>query len=168
MYSACVSIPSSSVSTETPRQTVSSFDHLVTQWTSTGISSVGRARHSCHVQPRVSTTSPMIERFQSSSDLCGVGPAERTGKSGVTYWPGGTRPDSASPRRRPWKPRETNDDSLAMALLPSPVSSPCASSRDVRLRCGDIQIGGTHRDARQPRAVYRLLAHLSLLTSSGS
>ena len=42
--------PSSSVSTETPSQTVSSFDHLVTQWMSTVISSLGSARNSSHVQ----------------------------------------------------------------------------------------------------------------------
>ena len=34
-----------------------------------------------------------------------MGPAESTGKSSVTYWPGGTRPGSAS-RRRPRNPRE--------------------------------------------------------------
>src|SRR5918998_2267755 len=105
MCSAAVDTPSSSVSTETPCQTVSSFDHLVTQWMSAVTSSLGSARSSSHVQRRGSSTSPTIEKSHSSSDLCGVGPAERTGKSLVTYWPGGTRPAGAS-WRRPRKPRE--------------------------------------------------------------
>ena len=36
---------------------------------------------------------PTIENVHSSSGVCGVGPAERTGKSSVRYWPGGTRLD---------------------------------------------------------------------------
>src|SRR4029077_1607729 len=107
MYSPCVSIPSRSVSTETPRQTGSSFDHLVTQWMSRVISSLGRARNSSHVHRHGTFSSPMIEKSHSSSDVCGVGPAERTGKSAVMYWPGGTRAGSASARRRPRNPRET-------------------------------------------------------------
>src|SRR5262245_41281235 len=49
----------------------------------------------------------MIEKCHSSSGVCGVGPAERTGKSRVTYWPGGTRAGSTSAARRPRNPRET-------------------------------------------------------------
>src|SRR3970040_1802373 len=49
MYSALVSTPANSVSSETPFQTVSSFDHLVTQWTSTVIVSLGNAWNSAHV-----------------------------------------------------------------------------------------------------------------------
>src|ERR671919_1554391 len=105
MYSAAVSPPSSSVSTETPCQTVSSFDHLVTQWMSTVTSSLGSARNSFRLQRRGSSTSPTIEKSHCSSGVCGVGPAERTGKSLVTYWPGGTRPAGVS-SRRPRKPRE--------------------------------------------------------------
>ena len=44
-------------------------------------------------------------KLHSSSGVCGVGPAERTGKSSVRYWPGGMRPPSSSASRRPWKPR---------------------------------------------------------------
>src|SRR5918995_6338198 len=108
-YSAEVSIPSSSVSTETPCQTVSSFDHLVTQWMSTVTSSLGSARNSSHVHRRGSSTSPTIEKSQRSSGVRGVGPADRTGKSLVTYWPGGTRLVGASVRR-PLKPREVIRD----------------------------------------------------------
>src|SRR5215510_1357192 len=45
-YPADGSTPASSVSTETPRQVVSSFDHLVTQWMSTVGVSLGSARSS--------------------------------------------------------------------------------------------------------------------------
>src|SRR5260221_14262008 len=99
-YSADVSIPSRSVSTETPCQTVSSFDHLVTQWMSRVISSLGRARNSSQLQRRGSPSSPMIEKSHSSSEVCGVGPAEREGKSRGKYWPGGTRAGSATETRR--------------------------------------------------------------------
>jgi len=78
-YSADVSTPSSSVSTETPSQTVSSFVHLVTQWISLVISSLGSARNSSQVQRRGSSTSPTIEKSHASSGVCGVGPAESTG-----------------------------------------------------------------------------------------
>ena len=69
----------SSVSTETPCQTVSSFDHFVTQWMSTVTSSLGSARNSSHVQRRGSSTSPTMAKSQRSSDVWGVGPADKTG-----------------------------------------------------------------------------------------
>jgi hypothetical protein len=59
-YSAAVSTSSSSVSTETPRQAVPSFDHFVTQWMSTVGVSWGRARNSSHVQVRAASTTPSI------------------------------------------------------------------------------------------------------------
>src|SRR5207244_12580400 len=49
---------------------------------------------------------PSIVNVHSSSGVCGVGPADKTGKSSVRYWPGGNRPLS-SPRPRPRNPRET-------------------------------------------------------------
>src|SRR5215472_16815473 len=98
-------MPSSSVSTLTPCHTVSSFDHFVTQWISTVISSLGSARNSSHVQLRGSLTSPLMVKFHRSGGVCGVGPADSTGKSLVTYCPGGTRPGGA-PSRRPLKPRD--------------------------------------------------------------
>src|SRR5262245_35957121 len=76
---------------------------------STVICSSGSARSSSHVQRRGSSISPTIEKSHRSSGVCGVGPAESTGKSEVTYCPGGTRAESASSRRRPRNPRETND-----------------------------------------------------------
>src|ERR671922_2239840 len=98
---------SSRASTETPVHTVSSFDHLVTQWMSVRTSSLGRARNSSHDHETGSSTRPVIEKVHSSSDVEGVGPAERTGKSSTRYWPGGIRVGSASGRRRPKNPRET-------------------------------------------------------------
>ena len=49
--------------------------------------------------------------------LRGVGPAERTGKSGVTYWPGGTRLAASTCRLLPVNPREMN---LLAMITPSP------------------------------------------------
>src|SRR5712691_10934291 len=57
--------------------------------------SLGRARKSSQVQVFRSSPST-IANVHSSSGVWGVGPAERTGKSSVTYWPGGTRLASAS------------------------------------------------------------------------
>src|SRR4029077_10434567 len=134
MYSACVSIPSRSVSTETPRQTVSSFDHLVTQWMSRVISSLGRARNSSQVQPRGWSRSPIVEKSHSRSGVCGVGPAERTGKSRVTYWPGGTRAGSTFAARRPQNPRETNAIELDERPVEGRVEDRSLERRRQRLR----------------------------------
>src|SRR5690242_8476742 len=98
---------SSSVSSETPLHDVSSFDHLLTQWISTEIRSLGSAMNCSHVHERGSSTSPRSSKLHESIGVCGVGPADSTGKSGVMYWPGGTRPVSDSSLRRPWNPRET-------------------------------------------------------------
>src|SRR6266850_6867773 len=107
MYSALVSTPSSSVSSETPRHDVSSFDHFETQWISTVIRSLGSAVNCSQVQDLGSSTSPRISKLHQSIGWWGVGPAESTGKSGVTYWPGGTRHASAASRLRPRNPGET-------------------------------------------------------------
>src|ERR1700685_3028866 len=57
-----------------------------------------------------------MEKVHWPRAVCGVGPADRTGKSLVTYWPGGTRPAfSAGSSRLRWNPRETG---LMTALLP--------------------------------------------------
>src|SRR6266850_4999564 len=106
MYSALVSTPSSSVSSETPRHDVSSFDHFVTQWMSTVIRSLGRAVNCSHVHDFGSSTSPRISKLHRSIGWWGVGPSDSTGKSCVTYWPGGTRAASAPSLRRPRNPRE--------------------------------------------------------------
>jgi hypothetical protein len=106
MYIPSVSMPSSSVSKEIPLQVVSSFDHFVTQWMSTVTVSDGSARNSSHDHDLGSSTAPAMVKLHSSSGVLGVGPAESTGKSVSTYWPGGTRAGSTS-ARRPRKPRDS-------------------------------------------------------------
>src|SRR5438093_5945450 len=106
--SAAVSTPSIRVSTLTPFQLVSSFDHLVTQWMSLVTVSVGRAWNSFQVQRLGSSISPSMENVHRSTSTRGVGPAERTGKSVTKYCPGGTRGLDAVSRRLPRNPRETN------------------------------------------------------------
>src|SRR6188768_1769581 len=71
------------------------------------IVSDGSARNSSHSHDAGSSIAPPTAKLHSSSGVCGVGPAERTGKSRVTYWPGGTRAGSTSAARRPRNPRET-------------------------------------------------------------
>ena len=89
------------MSTETPFQRVSNFDHEVTQWMSTVGVSDGSARNCSQVQR---ASSPTVKVHVPRS-AWGVGPAESTGKSWVRYWPGGSRlPSAGSGRRRP-KPR---------------------------------------------------------------
>src|SRR5580704_5214796 len=85
---------------------VSSLDHRVTQWMSTVTVSVGSAWNSCHVQLFDPSEAPSMENVHLASGVCGVGPADRTGKSWVTYWPGGTRPAGSASSWRRWKPRE--------------------------------------------------------------
>src|SRR3984893_19237070 len=104
--SAAVSTCSRMVSTVTPVHKVSSLVHLVTQWMSTVKLSLGSLRNSSQVHRLGSSTSPTIDNVHSDSDTFGVGPAERTGKSSTTCWPGGTRALLATSRRLPLKPRE--------------------------------------------------------------
>src|SRR6202021_529323 len=79
--------------------------HRVTQWMSTVTVSVGSAWNSCHVH-ETGDWPPSMENVQSVSRVCGVGPADSTGKSEVTYCPGGTRPAGSASWWRRWKPRE--------------------------------------------------------------
>src|ERR1700689_1168007 len=81
---------------------------------STVTSSLGSARKSVQLHVFCRPGRP-IEKLQPSRGVCGVGPADRTGKSMVTYWPGGTRPaSSAESWRLRWNPRETG---LMIAIL---------------------------------------------------
>jgi hypothetical protein len=73
------------MSTDTPRHTVSSLVHFVTQWMSRVTSSSGTARNSRHVQDFLVSPPCVIENVQSSSGVCGVGPADSTGKPSVRY-----------------------------------------------------------------------------------
>src|SRR6187401_1303783 len=131
MNPAAVGMSFNSVSTETPLHAVSSFDHLVTQWMSTVTSSAGSPWSSSHVHVRGSSTRPVISNRQASSWTLGVGPADRTGKSGVTYWPGGMRPLGASASRRPRNPLE-----MKPIVLPSDQGAlPPVTHRSKRSTC---------------------------------
>src|SRR6266702_8387938 len=102
-YSAAVSTPAINVSTDTPFQAVSSFDHLVTQWMSTLMSSVGRLLNSSQAHVFGWSISPLMVKVHFARSTRGVGPAERTGKSLTVCWPGGTRELLSGSRRRPLK-----------------------------------------------------------------
>jgi hypothetical protein len=52
---------------------------------------------------------PLSVKFHAVSGVCGVGPAERTGKSRVSYWPGGSRAAVSADCRLPRNPREISD-----------------------------------------------------------
>ncbi len=83
-------MPSSSVSSETPRQWVPSLDHWVTQWMSVVMSSAGSAVNCFQSHLVESPVSVVIVNFQVAVLTGGVGPAWRTGKPCSRYWPGGS------------------------------------------------------------------------------
>src|SRR5260370_27370707 len=125
LYSTCCS----KVSTETPSQWVSNLVHLVTQLMSTVGVSWGRASSSCQVERFGSFPIPPIEKSHRSRGVCGVGPAESTGKPRSRYCPGGSRPATSSGWRRPWKAREINPSLMFCRSIPYNIymSLPCAS-----------------------------------------
>src|SRR4051794_19058082 len=114
---------------ETPVQVVPSLDHLVTQWMSTVTVSEGSAVNSSHVHDTGSSTAPLIKKLHSSSGVCGVGPADSTGKSRTTCWPGGTRAGSTSTWRLR-KPREISD----IGVPPQVVSAVGAGGTTIDMR----------------------------------
>src|SRR5438445_13179578 len=89
-----------------PSQLVPNFDHLVTQWMSTVIFSRGSATNSSQVHRADCPSGLRSVRSHTDRAVRGVGPAESTGKSRVSYWPGGRRAAAPSGCRRPRKPRE--------------------------------------------------------------
>src|SRR5215469_12592321 len=92
------------VSRDTPSQCVPIFDHLVTQCRSTVIFSVGSSRNDFQFHRRKTFLPSSIVNSHFSSGVCGVGPADRTGKSVVRYCPGGSFTSATA--RLPKKPRE--------------------------------------------------------------
>src|SRR5215469_16654920 len=92
------------VSRETPSQDVPSFDHRVTQCRSTVKVSVGKSRNDFQSHLRKTFMPSSITSSQRSSDTCGVGPADKTGKSVVRCCPSGSFTSAAL--HRPEKPRE--------------------------------------------------------------
>src|ERR671932_2477287 len=137
MYSAAVSTPCWKVSTDTPSHLVPSFDHLVTQWMSVLISSLGSVRNSSHVHRLGSSTSPTIEKSHWSRRVRGVGPAERTGKPSTRYWPGGSCVPCSVGRRRPLKPREMNP-SLIAVLPPCLLQTQQRTLAQRRAECSSL------------------------------
>src|SRR5216684_2707131 len=113
----------SKVSTETPSQWVSNLVHLVTQLMSTVGVSWGRASNSCQVQRFGSFTCPSIEKSHRSRGVCGVGPAESTGKPRSRYCPGGSLPLVSLGWRRPRNPREKNP---SLIVSPPALLSLCS------------------------------------------
>src|SRR5947208_14164196 len=91
------------VSTETPSQDVPSFDHRVTQCRSTVKVSVGKSRCEYQSHRRRTFVPSSITNSHWSSRMCGVGPADKTGKSVVRYCPG--RSFTSAALRRRIKPR---------------------------------------------------------------
>src|SRR5438270_2480084 len=142
--SADVSTPARSVSTDTPFHLVSSFVHFVTQWMSTAISSCGSLRNSSHVHFRGSSISPTMLNDQPARSGLGVGPAESTGKSVTTCWPGGTRELLASSRLLPRNPREMN----ATADL---LVDGARSLKHGERRCGGCEAAAPRDRLRPPR-----------------
>src|SRR5437763_9531016 len=128
MYSAAGSRStcSNSVSTLTPVQCVSSLVHFVTQWMSTTKDCAGSLRKSSHVHVMGSRTRPSTVNVQRSRGVWGVGPAERTGKSRTTCWPGGTRCGASVCCRFPRNPREMNGTCMLLLLC----AAVCAHSED--------------------------------------
>src|SRR6266436_2992864 len=92
------------VSSETPSQDVPSFDHRVTQCRSTVKLSVGKSRNDFQSHRCKTSVPSSIVNSQRSRGICGVGPADKTGKSVVRYCPGGSFTSAAL--RLPEKPRE--------------------------------------------------------------
>ena len=82
-YSVSTSL--NSVSSDTPRHVVPSFDQRVTQWMSVVMSSAGSAMNSSHVQLVTTSDSVRMPKVHSGVAMRGVGPAESTGKSAVRY-----------------------------------------------------------------------------------
>src|SRR5918997_2636674 len=107
----------SRASTVTPSHSVSSLLHLVTQWMSTVMRVFGSAWNSA--QDHLASSEPPCWRakLQSSGRVRGVGPADSTGKSAVTCWPGGTRAAAAAsaPPRRPRNPHERGGSLMGRA-----------------------------------------------------
>jgi hypothetical protein len=89
---------------------------------------VGNAWNSAHDHETGWSTAPPIVKSHAPSYVYGVGPADNTGKSRVTYCPGGTREESAA-ARRPRNPlvtaiRPSRRAACAAAIVVSPASRP--------------------------------------------
>src|SRR5207244_12560541 len=94
------------------------------------------------------------------------GPAESTGKSSVTYWPGGTRDGSASSRRRPRKPREIGDTPVRLNRDPSLARDDVSALEPhvvagERPRAGSVALERRSRgDRHEPQGLAEVLVQL--------
>src|SRR5689334_16652635 len=100
----------------TPLQAVLSFDQVVTQWMSRVILVWGRALNSSQLQVFTLRGPTFSVKVQLAGATRGVGPAESTGKSSVSDWPGGMRSAISEGGRRPVKPLVTIDPTVLSEL----------------------------------------------------
>src|SRR5215469_1554584 len=114
-------MPSRSESSETPSQVVPSFDQRVTQCRSTLKAWRGKLRNAFESHRLSGLFSSRIVNSQWSSGTCGVGPADKTGKSVVRYCPGGSF--AVCFPRFPKKPRDT------ISMWIPPTSAGCFGGR---------------------------------------
>src|SRR5262245_12348821 len=77
----------------------------------------GSASNSSQLQTRSKPPPSCRARDQCTTSICGVGPADRMGKSVVTCWPGGTRVSGFWPRLD-LKPRDFSVSSMELDSLP--------------------------------------------------
>src|SRR3954464_8510122 len=84
------------------------------------IFSRGSFWNSSHVHRADLPVTPVNVKSHFSTGLRGVGPAERTGKSRVSYWPGGSRDAASLLDRRPRNPREIGGISALVQVTYSP------------------------------------------------
>src|SRR5262245_50837116 len=89
--------------------------------------SCGSAWNSSHVHRAIGKPVPRTVKSHLASGVRGVGPAESTGKSRVSYWPGGSRPAVADGCRRPRNPRETKG-SVMLCQAPETLDGPLTGS----------------------------------------
>src|SRR5665647_1380723 len=94
------------------------------------IVSCGNASNSVQLHVALFPPAPMSEKLQRSSGVCGVGPAESTGKSRVSYCPGGSFAARPASGRRPRKPREMGEliACLQVRCAAGTASRDCARS----------------------------------------
>src|SRR3954470_23619079 len=109
---------------------------------STVIVSRGRVAKSSQVKRADLPPGPRSVRSHADSGACGVGPADNTGKSRVSYWPGGRRAANPSAGRRPRNPRAIRVIVLHPRLVLAPLS------QTPRRRERGFYIVETHRMAR--------------------
>jgi len=165
VYRESVSRSANRVSSETPSQDVPSLDQCVTQWISTVIVSVGNSRNDLQLQLRKTFLPSSMVSSHRSREMCGVGPADKTGKSGVRYCPGGNF--ASVVLRLPENPREIID----MFFTFLECAGPAALWYSVAIRAVTIlkrrRAGALQRLIRQPAFLnYKFRNSIDAFTAS--